>query len=176
MSEAKNLEMNIQDNVVDIRSEENRQFVTFYFGRHFFGLPIDDVIEINKSLDITPVPLAPSYVSGVINLRGQILTAINLGKKIELKECGCKEAETDGEGTCRYNNVIMGDREEPISLLVERIGDVMSVPVSQIEPPPDMIEGVNVKYVEEVCKLPNELLIILNPKILEKTELDEKAS
>jgi hypothetical protein len=39
-----------------------------------------------------------------------------------------------------------------------------------------MIEGVNVKYVEEVCKLPNELLIILNPKILEKTELDEKAS
>ena len=171
------MEMSAEDKVVDIRSDESRQFVTFYFGRHFFGLPIDDVIEINKALDITPVPLAPSYVAGVINLRGQILTAINLGKKIELKGGLMEDAAgSEEQEQLRYNNVIMGDREEPISLLVERIGDVMSVPVNQIEPPPDMIEGVNVRYVEEVCKLPSELLIILNPKILEKTELDERAS
>ncbi len=160
--------------VVEFRGEESRQFVTFYFGDHFFGLPIDEVIEINKTLDVTPVPLAPSYVSGVINLRGQILTAINLGKRIGLHVLDHPES-SDGEQQ-GYNNVIMGNREEPISLLVERIGDVMSVPVAQIEPTPNMIDGVNVRFVKEVCKLPGELLIILAPQSLETTELDEKAS
>jgi purine-binding chemotaxis protein CheW len=48
--------------IVELRSENIQQFVTFYFGEHFFGLPIDDVIEINRALETTPVPLAPSYV------------------------------------------------------------------------------------------------------------------
>ena len=71
--------------VVELHTDNTEQFVTFYFGQHYFGLPIDDVIEINKALDITPVPLAPDYVTGVVNLRGQILTAVNLAKKVGLE-------------------------------------------------------------------------------------------
>lgn len=144
------------------RSENAAQFVTFYFGKHFFGLPIDDVIEINRALDVTPVPLAPSYVAGVVNLRGQILTAIDLANRIGLN---VETNEEDG-----FNNVIMGDREEPVSLLVQSIGDVMSVPSSQIEPTPELIEGVDVRYVNHVCKLPGKLLIILDSNALEQAE------
>ncbi|NPA95693.1 MAG: chemotaxis protein CheW [Thermodesulfobacteria bacterium] len=148
--------------VVEMALADTSQFVTFYYDKHFFGLPIDDVIEINRTLDVTPVPMAPEYVSGVVNLRGQILTAINLAARIGLFHDPAEQKE--------YNNVIMGNREEPVSLLVERIGDVMSIPTEKIEPPPDMIEGINLKYVDQVCKLDNKLLIILNSKALESAE------
>ena len=165
--------------VVELHTDNTEQFVTFYFGQHYFGLPIDDVIEINKALDITPVPLAPDYVTGVVNLRGQILTAVNLAKKVGLEAEPVRqleEPEDSGQqdesepAHNKYNNVIMGNREEPISLLVERIGDVMSVPVGQIEPPPAIIEGVDARYVSKVCKLKGELLIILDSKAMEQPE------
>ncbi len=151
--------------VIEMAMAETSQFVTFYYGKHFFGLPIDDVIEINRMLDVTPVPMAPDYVSGVVNLRGQILTAINLAKRIGLATT--EASDDDGK---EHNNVIMGNREEPVSLLVESIGDVMTIPNDEIEPPPDMIEGINLKYVNQVCKLDSKLLIILDSKALEKAE------
>ncbi len=142
------------------------QFATFYFGEHFFGLPIEDVIEINRALDITPVPLAPEYVAGVVNLRGQILTAVHLGKRIGLHV-------EDGKPLEKLNNLIMGDREEPISLLVEQIGDVMAVGIDQIEAPPDLIHGVDKHFVKNVCKLPEKLLIILNTDNLQAPPKDK---
>ncbi len=144
----------------ELKTEETILFATFYFGEHIFGLPIDEVIEINRALEITPVPKAPPYVAGVVNLRGQILTAINLAHRIGL-QCD------SGKGTDSLNNVIIGHREEPVSLLVERIGDVMSVPTGQIEPPPDMISGVDTRYVRQVCKLQGQLLLILDSEELQ---------
>ncbi len=155
-----NVNLPAEAETTEIATEETTLFATFYFGEHFFGLPIDEVIEINRALEITPVPKAPPYVAGVVNLRGQILTAINLAHRIGLQ---CK----DEKGTDSLNNVIIGHREEPVSLLVERIGDVMSIPVGQIEPPPAMIAGVDTRYVRQVCKLPGQLLIILDSEELQ---------
>ncbi len=150
----------------EVQQLETTQFVTFYFGEHFFGLPIDEVIEINRMLDLTPVPLAPDYITGIVNLRGQILTAVNLAKRIGLSTK--VEDETD------FNNLIMGRREEPISLLVQQIGDVMAVPKEQIEPPPALIQGLDVRYVKHVCKLPEKLLIILDSEILQRPKLSKQ--
>jgi purine-binding chemotaxis protein CheW len=155
----RNLPVESLDEDANVRAETISQFVTFFFSGHFFGLPIEDVIEINRILTITPVPMAPHYVSGVVNLRGHILTAIHLGKRVGLEF-------TQREETT-YHNVIMGDREEPISLLVERIGDVMSVPKDQVEPAPDLIKGLDVRFVNQICKLPERLLVILDSKALE---------
>ena len=85
--------------VVELHGDNTEQFVTFYFDKHFFGLPIDDVIEINKALDITPVPLAPAYVAGVVNLRGQILTAVHLAQKMGLHMESCEAAGPCREGS-----------------------------------------------------------------------------
>ncbi len=148
----------------ELRNEDTLEFTTFFYNDHLFGLPIDEVIEINRALDVTPVPLAPDYVAGVVNLRGQILTAINLAKRLGLKKEAQKEQEIS------HNNVITGNREEPISLLVQRIGDVISVPKSQIEPPPDTIAGVDRSFVKFVCKLPRNLLMVLDREALENPE------
>lgn len=166
-SKTENLPELKKTDVVELRSENVQQFVTFYFGEHFFGLPIDDVIEINRALETTPVPLAPSYVYGVVNLRGQILTAIHLARRIDLE---CKQ-EADDKSEKKFHNVITGNKEEPVCLLVERIGDVMSVPVSQIEKPPETIHGINTRYVKFVCKLTSELLIILDSEAIEDSDM-----
>ena len=178
-TETANLPVEAQSaDVVELQGDNTEQFVTFYFGQHFFGLPIDDVIEINKALDITPVPLAPPYVAGVVNLRGQILTAVHLAQKVGLHTylCDREEESQEEESVPKFNNVIMGNREEPVSLLVERIGDVMSVPRNRIEPPPAIIEGVEAKYVSKVCKLKGELLIILDSKAMEQPENNNERS
>ncbi len=164
-----NVNLPAESETREIATEESTLFATFYFGEHFFGLPIDEVIEINRALEITPVPKAPPYVAGVVNLRGQILTAINLAHRIGL-ECDSEK------GTNSLNNVIIGHRDEPVSLLVERIGDVMSVPKGQIEPPPDMIAGVDIRYVRQVCKLPGQLLIILDSEELQAPPVESHKS
>ncbi len=135
--------------------QETHLFITFWVGGFLFALPVEEVVEINRSFDITPVPLAPSYVSGIINLRGQILTAIDLASRIGLE----KTQETN-------YNVIIGHNEEPISLLVEQIGDVVEIPVSEIEAPPDIIEGLETTFIKNVYKLHNRLLIILDAEKL----------
>ncbi len=138
-------------------TEETKLFITFWLADFLFALPVEEVVEINRSLDITPVPQAPSFVSGIINLRGQILTAIDLAKRIGLK----REKEA-------HHNVIIGRDEEPLSLLVEQVGDVVEIPLSQIEEPPEVIEGLDVQFVKNVSKLPDRLLVILDVrKILE---------
>ncbi len=182
MTQNANLPVEAQDTeVIELQRDNTEQFVTFYFGQHYFGLPIDDVIEINKALDITPVPLAPAYVAGVVNLRGQILTAVHLAQKVGMRgnrpDSIEPEDNDDGHNKIseqKFNNVIMGSREEPVSLLVERIGDVMSVPRNNIEPPPAIIEGVDARYVSKVCKLKGKLLIILDPKAMEQPESDNE--
>jgi purine-binding chemotaxis protein CheW len=154
-----NLPVQSQTTDVAVASEATTQFITFYMGKHFFGMPIDLVIEINKNLNITSTPLAPDYVLGVVNLRGHILTAIHLARRIGLDY-------TPPEGIA-FHNIIMGNREEPISLLVERIGDVISVPTADIEPPPDLLAGIDIRYVKNVCKLPGKLLVIMNTDALQ---------
>ncbi len=134
-------------------AEESRLFITFWLADFLFALPVEEVVEINRSLDITPVPQAPSFVSGIINLRGQILTAIDLAQRIGLK----REKEA-------HHNVIIGRDEEPLSLLVEQVGDVLEIPVSQIEDPPEVIEGLDIQFVKNVSKLPDRLLVILDVK------------
>jgi len=137
--------------------QQTRLFVTFWLGGFLFAVPVEEVVEINRSLEITPVPLAPSYVAGIINLRGQILTAIDLATRIGLE----KKEET-------RHNVIIGRDEEPVSFLVEQIGDVLEVEVDRIEEPPDVIEGLDMQFVKNVYQLPDRLLVILDAEKLLK--------
>jgi purine-binding chemotaxis protein CheW len=139
------------------------QVTTFYLGKKLFGIPIEDVLEINKNVELTYVPLAPSYIEGVINLRGQIVPAINLREKIGM-------AKDAGDEKKKYHNVIIGNRNNSISLLVDEIGDVLDLPSSVIEPPPDTIKGLDARYVKSVCKLQGELLVVLDSAKVQATD------
>ncbi len=131
--------------------DKHLTLITFYLGDFIFGIPAEKVVEINKDLEITPVPLADEFILGIMNLRGQIVTVIDLQKKIKLQ----------GDLNYRLNLIIKKDNEL-LSFLVEKIGDILEVPVAKLEETPDRIEGLDRDYIENIYQLPDRLLLLLN--------------
>ncbi len=132
-------------------------FITFYLSDFLFALPVEDVLEIKKSAEITKVPLSPPYIEGIINLRGQIITAIHLAKKLGLRFEDTKN---------NYHHIIVKTSQEPISIMVEEIGDVINIDKKDLEPVPDHLEGIDVKYIKNISKLSDRLLIVLDPEAI----------
>jgi len=128
-----------------------RQFVTFRLDDRFLGLDILKVLEINRILDITPVPHAPEYIRGLVNLRGQTVTVFDLGVRLGL---GPREVRRSS-----YNLIL---KEHNVGLVVDDIGDVIEAPESQMERPPANLQGIGVEFIHSVVKLREELLVILS--------------
>ena len=134
-----------------------KQFDTFRLDDHLVGIDILRVREINRVLDITPVQHAPSYVRGLVNLRGQTVTVLDLGVRLGLSRRMLTEDT---------HNVIL--KPEDVGLLVDRIGDVEEADETAIESPPANIGGIAGGFIDCVAKLHKELIVILSPaKILE---------
>ena len=142
-------------NHADIKHIGNKtvELATFYIGDSLCGMDILKVQEINKLLEMTEVPLAPDYVRGILNLRGQIVTVIDLGNKLNLSD-----TVTTGE----TRNIIVNSNGEYIGLLVDRIGDVERTVEDKIESPPANIGKIQGRYFEGVFKKENSLIGILN--------------
>ena len=137
------------------------EMATFYVGDALCGMDILKVQEINKLLEMTEVPQAPEYVKGILNLRGQIVTVIDLGNKLGLSETNV--------GT-ETRNIIVNSKNEYIGLLVDSIGDVERTDWDKIEPPPANIGGVQGKFFEGVFKKEKSLIGILNVEEVLKEE------
>jgi purine-binding chemotaxis protein CheW len=129
------------------------QLATFYLAGELFGVDALYVQEILTYQEITSVPLAPDYVKGLINLRGQIVTIIDLRSRL-----GFDPLEN---GTTGMNLIVSSD-EGPISLLVDQIGNVLDVYANQLKPAPGTIRGVAVQYIQAVYQLEDELLVVLD--------------
>lgn len=106
------------------------QFCTFYLDKLLFGVELKGVQEVIRSLEMTAVPLAPRVVSGLINLRGQIVTAVNLRRRLEL--------EAAPPGT-QFMNVVVRSVDGAVSMQVDEIGDVVEVEEASFEPPPETL-------------------------------------
>ncbi len=129
-----------------------RQFSTFYINDLLYGIDVMKVQEITKALPMTRVPLAQGYVKGLINLRGQISTAIQLSDLFHLEH---QSHEEQMNVVCKISDIL-------VSFLVDRIGDVMELESDQFEPAPDtMPENVR-KYLEGVYKIPGNLLSVID--------------
>ncbi len=137
----------------NINTSKSVEMATFYVGESLCGMDILKVQEINKLLEMTEVPMAPDYVKGILNLRGQIVTVIDLGRKLGL---------SDSEVSPDTRNIIVNCNNEYIGLLVDRIGDVERTDEADIEAPPANIGGIQGKYFEGVFKKENSLIGILN--------------
>ena len=137
----------------NVQSNKTMELATFYIGDALCGMDILKVQEINKHIDITKVPQAPEYVTGILNLRGQIVTIIDLGRKLGLSST--KQSK-------KTRNIIVNSKDEPIGLLVERISDVEQADWNNVEPPPANIGGVQGKSFQGVYKTENILIGILD--------------
>lgn len=134
-------------------SDELLQLVSFKIGAEEFGVDITKVQEINRMVEITKVPQAESYVEGVINLRGKVIPIIDLRKRM-----GMELKEND-----KNTRIVVVDIENFVmGMIVDSVSEVLRIPVSTIEPPPDIVTGVNADYIQGVAKLEDRLLIFLD--------------
>lgn len=132
---------------------DDAQFCTFRLGSLFFGVEVTKVQEVIRYQEMTPIPLAPRTVSGLINLRGQIVTAIDLRRVLEFEDRPADE---------RPMNVVIRTDEGAVSLLVDRIGDVLHVESESFERVPDTVTGVARELILGAYKLPDTLLLVLD--------------
>ncbi len=130
-----------------------KQLCTFYVGDGYFGIPVEQVQEVVRPQPITPVPLAPKVVRGLINLRGQILTAIDLRYRLGLGEPGDQ---------AKLMNVVVRTDDSPVSFLVDEIGEVLDVDEDSFEAPPETLQGDMRELIGGAYKLEGRLLLALS--------------
>ena len=126
---------------------------TFLLDGYLFGVPVPHVQEVIRFQPMTPVPLAPSAVEGLINLRGQIVLALDLRRRLALGE---------RPGGALPMNVVVRTPDGAISLLVDEIGDVVEVEQSTFEDPPETLRGPLRSLILGVHKLEGKLLHLLD--------------
>ncbi len=117
------------------------------------GLDTSDVQEINKHIEITSVFGGPEFVRGIINLRGDIVSIIDLRKKFKLEEVELNES---------MRIVIVKSHDEYVGLLVDRIDDIVIADPNLIEPPPSNISGITGEYFTGILKAEGSLISILD--------------
>jgi purine-binding chemotaxis protein CheW len=136
-----------------VNMDQERQFCTFYVAGYYFGLDVLSVQEIIRYQEMTRVPLAPPVVRGLINLRGQIVTAIDLRRRLQLEDRPADQLPI---------NVVVHSDDGAVSLLVDEIGDVLQVSERMFERPPQMLKGAARELIRGAYKLEDRLLLILD--------------
>lgn len=140
---------------------ERQQLCTFLVKNLLLGLELEKVQEVLNYQEMTPVPLAPSVVAGLINLRGNIVTAIDLRRRLELEDRPPELLPT---------NVVLGEDLGSVALLADAIGDVVEVDQDAFEPRPETLEGVARYLIKGAYKLKNRLLLVLDTDSLLKLD------
>lgn len=130
-----------------------QEFVTVRIAKQLMGIAVLDVQDVLSAQKITPVPLAPDWIAGVLNLRGRIVTAIDLRRRLGLP---CETPVSE------LMSVVVESKGEPYSLVIEEIGDVISVDQGQFDQNPVTLSPQWSAVSQGVYRLDNELMIVLD--------------
>ena len=141
------------------------QLVSFKIGAEEFGVDILKVQEINKMTSITKVPNAPDFVEGVINLRGRVIPIIDLRTRLGLEKI---------EHTKDPRIIVVDLNGKTVGFIVDAVSEVLRIPASITEAPPEMVTGYNSDFIQSVGKLEDRLLILIDlGKVLSTKETEE---
>jgi len=132
---------------------ERQKFSTFYLDGLLFGIEVEKIQEVLNYLEITPVPLAPPVVLGLINLRGQIITAVDLRQRLGLN------MRADSRLSI---NIVIRSNQDALSLLVDSVGDVVEAGEETFFPPPETMYPKNRDLIRGVHKLDGQLMHVLS--------------
>ncbi len=136
---------------------EELQLVTFMLGDEEFGVDILLVKEIIRPLQITAVPNSPSYVEGVINLRGTVIPVIDLRRRFSM-------ISKDASSQTRI--IVIEFSNARIGFIVDNVSEVLRIRNDTVEPPPPVVADIDSEYISGVGKLKDRLLILLDMKKL----------
>ena len=160
------IEKDIAGTKVD--NDEVLQWVTFRLENETYGVNVMQVQEVLRYSDIAPVPGAPSYVLGIINLRGNVVTVIDTRARFGLMP---------DEITDNTRVVIIESNKQVIGILVDSVAEVVYMKASEIEPAPNVGTDDSAKFIRGVCNRDNELQILVDlDKLLCDEEWDELSS
>jgi methyl-accepting chemotaxis protein len=132
----------------------SREYATFFVDGLFFGIDVLQVQEVLRYQEMTRVPLAPAVIEGLINLRGQIVTAVDMRGRLKLRP--------RADGQTPMNTVVRTKEGAAVSLLVDEIGDVVEVDSDAFEPVPDNVDPAARDLLQGVYKLKDRLLLVLD--------------
>ena len=134
-------------------AQNSGQLSTFFVADLFFGVDVLRVHEVLRFQQMTHVPQAPDVIEGLINLRGQIVTAIDLRRRLKLPPRTGDQTPT---------NMVIRTDDGAVSLLVDEIGDVLDVDAATYERPPENLEPAAGEIIHGVYKLKDRLLLVLD--------------
>jgi purine-binding chemotaxis protein CheW len=130
------------------------EYATFFVDGLFFGIDVLQVQEVLRYQEMTRVPLAPAVIEGLINLRGQIVTAVDMRRRLKLR--------SRADDQTPMNTVVRSKEGAAVSLLVDEIGDVVAVDSETFEPVPDNVDPAARDLLQGVYKLKDRLLLVLD--------------
>jgi purine-binding chemotaxis protein CheW len=133
------------------------KYLAFALGREEYGLEIQKVREIIGMMDITPVPRMPPYIKGVINLRGKVISVIDL--RIRL---GLQPVERTDDTCIIVVDIPHGDRKLNTGMIVDQVAEVMEIKDADIEEPPTFGPAVSTDFVLGIGKVQDSLKILLD--------------
>jgi purine-binding chemotaxis protein CheW len=134
-------------------AQTSTQFATFFVADLFFGVDVLRVQEVLSFQHMTGVPRAPAVVEGLINLRGQIVIAIDMRRRLGLPPRA---------GNLPPMNMVVRTEDSAVSLLVDGIGDVLDVDPSTYERPPENLDPAARELIRGIYKLQDRLLLVLD--------------
>ncbi len=147
----------------ETRIVEEVQLVVFSLGREEFAVEVTQVREIMRMEEITRMPKSPSFVEGIINLRGQIIAVIDLAKRLNLQS---------GEQTGETRIIVVESDEIKVGMIVDSVSEVLRISSEAIEVTPTLAAEVAVDYLQGVVKQDNRLIILLDlTKVLSLEEI-----
>lgn len=136
-----------------VQAVESSDFVTVRMNGQLLGIPVLSVHDVLSAQKITPIPLAPAAIAGVLNLRGRIVTAVDLRTRLNLP------VRAEGE---RSMSVVVEHNGEPYSLLIDEVGEVLSLPSETMERNPITLDARWQEVSAGIFRLDGELLVILD--------------
>lgn len=138
------------------------QLCTFFLNGIFFGIDVQHVQEVIRPQVMTPVPLAPPDICGLINLRGQILTVIDLQQRLEMGRSAIRTTTSLDEA--QGFNIVVSTHDEVVSLLVDDVGDVLEFTQNTFQPPPATLKGRMHQMLAGAYPYAGGLLLVLDTK------------
>lgn len=142
---------------------KKNQVVRFMVGKESFGLDIGRVQEIVTVPEITRVPDTPDFLEGIINLRGKIISVVDLRKRLRI----------NGAERHKKNRILVTEiNGKVVGLVVDEVSEVLSLNLDNIEPPPEMVNSVGAEYITGIGKLEDKIIMLLDvAKVLNTAEI-----
>ena len=159
---------------MDIKNQNNSadnellQLVSFKLGNEEFGIEIAKVQEINRITSLTQLPNSPSYIEGIVNLRGKLVPIVNLRKKFGM---------TQKDASDKSRIIVVNVADKTLGFIVDEVTEVLRIPIKITEAPPEVLNGSKTDFITAVGKLNNKLIILLDvEKITSTNEVNNYSS